>query len=204
MTCAEFQKVLPYIIETGGNVEEEGHLRECHVCSDLVADLKYIAEQAKLLVPMVDPDPRVWNGIQNSLEREGLIQEKKTTRARGRLLDPKSWGAVPWIALAAALALVVGAAVMFNRAPASATAHVPALPSSPASSDDQQLLSAVAARDASLRPTYEENLKRVNAAIAEARKAVQSHPDDQDAQGALARAYQQKSMMYDMATRSAP
>ena len=201
MTCAEFQKVLPYIIETGGKAEEEEHLRECKVCSDLVADLKYIAEQAKLLVPMMDPSPRVWTGIQNSLEREGLV---KKSRARGRLLDPKSWGAVPWIALAAALALVVGAAVMFNRAPASTAAHVPALQSSPASSDDQQLLSAVAARDASLRPTYEENLKRVNAAIAEARKAVQSHPDDQDAQGALARAYQQKSMMYDMATRSAP
>ncbi len=55
MTCAEFQKVLPYIIETGGNADEEQHLRECPVCSDLVADLRYIAEQAKLLVPMEQP-----------------------------------------------------------------------------------------------------------------------------------------------------
>ena len=50
MNCAEFQKVLPYIIETGGNTDEEQHLRECRVCSDLVQDLRYIADQTKLLV----------------------------------------------------------------------------------------------------------------------------------------------------------
>jgi pyruvate-formate lyase-activating enzyme len=74
MNCAEFQSVLPYIIETGGNAEEEEHLKSCKVCGDLVADLKYIAEQAKLLVPMQDPNPRVWKGIQKSLQREGLAK----------------------------------------------------------------------------------------------------------------------------------
>jgi hypothetical protein len=81
MNCAEFQKVLPYIIESGGNPEEEGHLGECAVCTDLVRDLKYIAEQAKLLLPMHDPSPQVWDNIQGSLEREGLV---KPARARGR------------------------------------------------------------------------------------------------------------------------
>lgn len=74
MTCAEFQSVLPYIIETGGSAEEEEHLKTCQVCSDLVADLRYIAEQAKLLVPMKEPNERVWRGIQKSLEREGLVK----------------------------------------------------------------------------------------------------------------------------------
>jgi hypothetical protein len=74
MTCAEFQKVLPYIIESGGNLEEEDHLRTCTICSDLVRDLRYIAEQAKLLVPMEDPNPRVWDGIQKSLENEGIVK----------------------------------------------------------------------------------------------------------------------------------
>ena len=64
MTCAEFQKVLPYIIDGGGSEEEQKHLETCHVCSDLVADLRYIAEAAKLLVPMEDPSPRVWNNIE--------------------------------------------------------------------------------------------------------------------------------------------
>jgi hypothetical protein len=74
MTCAEFQKVLPEIIDGGGSKEEQEHLRTCKVCSDLVADLRYIAEMAKLLVPMEDPSPRVWNGIEQAIEREGLAK----------------------------------------------------------------------------------------------------------------------------------
>jgi len=74
MTCAEFQKVLPYIIDGGGTEEEQHHLASCPVCSDLVADLRYIAEAAKLLVPMEDPSPRVWNNIEKNLEREGLAR----------------------------------------------------------------------------------------------------------------------------------
>jgi hypothetical protein len=74
MTCAEFQKMLPEIIDGGGSEEAQRHLATCHVCSDLVADLRYIAECAKLLVPMEDPSPRVWSGIEKSVEREGLTK----------------------------------------------------------------------------------------------------------------------------------
>src|SRR5690349_10377042 len=87
MTCAEFQKVLPYIIETGGNKEEEEHLRTCDVCSDLVQDLRYIADAAKMLVPMEDPGPRVWGGIEKTLQQEGLI---RPSGPRGRLLSFKA------------------------------------------------------------------------------------------------------------------
>src|SRR5512147_409932 len=107
MTCAEFQKVLPYIIETGGNAEEDQHLRGCPVCSDLVQDLKYIAEQAKLLVPMEDPAPHVWDGIRGSLEREGMI---KPARARGRLLGP-----IPWIGALGVIILVAFGAFLVER-----------------------------------------------------------------------------------------
>jgi hypothetical protein len=74
MTCAEFQRVLPYIIDGGGNEEEQQHLASCEVCTDLVADLRYIAQCAKLLVPMEDPSPRVWDEIQRCLIREGLVK----------------------------------------------------------------------------------------------------------------------------------
>jgi hypothetical protein len=74
MTCAEFQKVLPYIIDGGGSEEEQKHLETCQVCSDLVADLRYIAEAAKLLVPMEEPSPRVWSNIEKEVEREGLAK----------------------------------------------------------------------------------------------------------------------------------
>jgi len=87
MNCAEFQKVLPYIIETGGNPQEDEHLRTCAVCSDLVQDLRYIADAAKMLVPMEDPSPKVWDGIQKSLEQEGLV---RPNGPRGRLLSFKA------------------------------------------------------------------------------------------------------------------
>jgi hypothetical protein len=74
MTCAEFQDVLPYIFESGGHAAEMEHLKTCQICSDLVQDLRYIADQAKLLLPLRDPSPQVWNNIQNSLEREGLVR----------------------------------------------------------------------------------------------------------------------------------
>lgn len=74
MTCAEFQKLLPYLYETGSTAQSHEHLATCQTCTDLVADLNYIAEQAKLLLPMRDPSPKVWSNIQNSLEREGLVR----------------------------------------------------------------------------------------------------------------------------------
>jgi hypothetical protein len=97
MTCAEFQKALPNIFDNGGDPQQEDHLKTCKVCSDLVADLKYIAEQAKLLVPMEDPPGRVWDGIKGSLQREGLIS--RPTGPRGRLLKFHKtgvlWSSVP-------------------------------------------------------------------------------------------------------------
>jgi len=104
MTCAEFQKVLPYIIESGGNTEEEAHLASCPVCTDLVADLRYIAEQVKLLLPMRDTSPQVWDNIQGSLEREGLV---KPGRARGRLLGFIRRSGWPWVTAGMAVLLVV-------------------------------------------------------------------------------------------------
>lgn len=80
MTCAEFQRELPLIIDSGGNAEQEEHLRSCPVCHNLVADLRYIAEQAKLLVPMRDPSPRVWDEIEERLKSEGLVKSAQARR----------------------------------------------------------------------------------------------------------------------------
>ena len=101
MTCAEFQQALPFIIDTGGGPEYEEHLKTCKVCADLVSDLRYIAEQAKLLVPMQDPSPRVWTGIERSLASEGLL---KTAPARRGLLGPRLlWLLPPILILSAAV-----------------------------------------------------------------------------------------------------
>jgi len=73
MSCTEFQQDLPLIIDTGGNEAHVEHLKSCQTCRDLVNDLRYIAEQAKLLVSMNDPSPKVWAGIEQKLKQDGLL-----------------------------------------------------------------------------------------------------------------------------------
>ena len=80
MNCAEFQRDLPLIIDTGGNEQQEEHLRSCDVCHGLVSDLRYIAEQAKLLIPMLEPSPKVWEGIEEKLKSEGLVKPARVRR----------------------------------------------------------------------------------------------------------------------------
>jgi hypothetical protein len=206
MTCAEFQQVLPYIIETGGNAQEEEHLRTCKICADLVQDLRYIAEQAKLLVPMKDPSPKVWDGIERSLQREGLV---RPAGARGRLLGPQRRRAIPW--LVSAVALVLVAAVLMGRRGAdlnhdSAASSSPTLtqvsvriPDAITAQQDQEILTAVGQAAPSLRPSYEENLRRVNAYISDAEGRLKEEPGDLEAREFLLKAYEQKAMLYDLA-----
>jgi hypothetical protein len=70
MTCAEFQEQLPELFESHANLTEEEHLKTCENCAALVRDLEYIAQQAKLLLPIHDPSPRVWDKIDAAIQRE--------------------------------------------------------------------------------------------------------------------------------------
>jgi predicted anti-sigma-YlaC factor YlaD len=90
MNCAEFQNELPLIIDTGGNPAQDEHLCTCDVCRDLVNDLRYIADQAKLLVTMADPSPKVWTGIEEKLKHEGLMKPSLVRRPLHRIAEPYS------------------------------------------------------------------------------------------------------------------
>ena len=68
--CAVFQDQLPGLFESGGDLSEQRHLKTCENCSALVRDLEYIAQQAKLLLPIHDPSPEVWENIQTALKKE--------------------------------------------------------------------------------------------------------------------------------------
>jgi hypothetical protein len=68
--CAVFQDQLPSLFETGGDLSSQPHLKTCENCSALVRDLEYIAQQAKLLLPIHDPSPAVWDNIQTALKKE--------------------------------------------------------------------------------------------------------------------------------------
>ncbi|MGB9119384.1 MAG: hypothetical protein WCE73_02085 [Candidatus Angelobacter sp.] len=213
MNCQQFQETLPYIIESGGGGEDESHLQECESCAALVQDLRYIAEQAKLLLPMHDPNPRVWNNIEQSLHREGLlegrmsppghIQKNSTSQTQA-----KSWTPLGWVMALTALIIFAVTLINYKSTPLQQTAlsaQNSAADSTQFSTDDQQLISQVSQQSPEARRAYEASLRDVNAYIADAEQAAKSDPGDASAQALLQDAYEQKEMVYQMATaRSLP
>jgi len=205
MNCAEFQKALPYIIETGGNADEEAHLKSCPVCSDLVQDLRYIAEAAKLLLPMQEPSPRVWGGIRGALEREGLVRPLAGTarfRPQAAVLSSRRWAAGgSMLAFAALLLFAVTLLWLRNRGTGSAapviTASIPQ--STTLDEDDAEVLNMVQQRSPAMVATYREDLDAVNDYIRDARQTVQADPSDMGARDHLLRAYDEKALLYKMA-----
>src|SRR5262249_19691692 len=148
---------------------------------ELVRDLKYIAEQAKLLLPMRDPNPRVWSNIQQSLQREGLVQEGRMSRMGQIAAIPtqkKNW--TPLGAGLAALAVLALAVVLVNYQPrAPANLQTNALNPAPASNvaasrdaDDETLVSRVSQQDPNVGKVFEENLKEINTYISDAEQAL--------------------------------
>jgi hypothetical protein len=72
-------------------------------------------------------------------------------------------------------------------------------------SDDQQLMSQLSQQSPEARGAYESSLRDVNAYISDAQQAAQRDPQDATAQELLQDAYEQKEMLYQMATaRSLP
>jgi hypothetical protein len=212
MNCQKFQEVLPYIIESGGNEEEEAHLRTCPHCAELVQDLKYIATQAKLLLPMHDPSPRVWAGIEQSLHSQGLLSEGRTS-LRGQIMtttlpaQTRSWTPLGWAL--AAIALMGFSLLLINYRPQlpparpsaqNMSAPAAAVESTALEAEDRQLMAQVSQQSPAVRRAYEDSLREVNAYITDARQAVARDPQDAAAREYLLGAYQQKEMLYQMAT----
>jgi len=95
MTCAEFEQLLPEIVDGGCNQEQEAHLHSCAGCAGVVADLQQISRIAKSLPPSAEPSPRVWSSISTTL-REWTAEMDLIAR-EARLLhaseepDPRVW-----------------------------------------------------------------------------------------------------------------
>jgi hypothetical protein len=210
MNCQQFQEVLPYIIESGGNEEEEAHLRSCPACAELVQDLEYIAQQAKLILPMHEPSPRVWAGIEDSLHRQGLIQEGRLSLLGHITIFPpqaKSWTPLGWLMALAAMAVFAVLLINYHpqlpSAPPSAQNMSAPAPPTAFEGDDQQLIVRVSQQAPDVRRAYEDSLREVNTYITDAQQAVDKDPADAIAQQHLLDAYQQKEMLYQMATSRA-
>jgi hypothetical protein len=212
MTCEEFRRVLPEL-GSGHGIEQEKHLKSCCECSDLLADLNAISQQARLLQGSEDPSPWVWNSIEVALRQEGLIRQPQLEHQRtpAPLLGWRLRWLVP---LGATLVLVFGV-LIYQRGtgqpqmakqpspPAGVTANLQ--PADVMGGEDLQLLNTVGERMPSMRATYEADLRSVNAYIRDAEQSAHSNPNDEVAQQYLTNAYEQKAMVYEMALdRSLP
>jgi hypothetical protein len=198
--CAEFHEQLPYLMDSGHDVEQETHLQTCANCRALVTDLRYIADQAKLLLPMHDPSPRVWNNIQNTLEKEGLAKEGRLRGPAHIVGFPNRSSNVKIMAgaasIAAAIVLVFGLVQM--RQPQAPAPPATIAAASDFDADDVQLLAQLEQQSPQMRDVYAKGLRDVNNAIAEAKKLAEQNPDEGGAY--LRSAMEQKAMLYEMAT----
>jgi hypothetical protein len=206
MNCVELHESLAEV-EDGSSVEQRAHLRGCAACSALVRELDMIIAAASELQAAEDPSPRVWNSIEIALRREGLIRSQP---ARLWLVPSFAtrWGAARWLVPAAAmLLLALGIYVrresLPNQLSQRPSVTVPVANSS--DMDDADLMQEVAANAPAMKTQYEENLRRVNESIRDAQGVVDESPNDEDARRSLMDAYQQKSMLFEMAMdRSLP
>jgi hypothetical protein len=200
MNCVELQQSLAEV-EDGNSLEQRAHLRSCPACSALLRELRLIAAAAAELQSANEPSPRVWQSIQFALREEGLIRPQRNARPTLPSFSAR-WGSMRWLVPAAAmLLLALGIYVRRASLPTPLTQQAKVLVPVANASDlnDDDLLQEVAADAPAMRTQYEENLRQVNESIRDAQGVVDESPNDPDARRSLMDAYQQKSMLFEMA-----
>jgi len=83
MNCVELQNSLGEI-ENASAPEQQAHLKVCPACLALLAELNLIVSTASKLREADEPSPRVWNSIEITLRREGLIRSPQSQRLRAK------------------------------------------------------------------------------------------------------------------------
>jgi len=204
MNCVELRESLAEI-EDGSSLEQRTHLKTCSACAALLRELNLIVATAGELQAADEPSPRVWNSIAIALRQEGLIRPKRTDeKVDRRPLVPSfsaRWGRARWLVPAAAMLLL--AVGIYQRHEYSIRSQQAAAVTTPplnlSGLNDEDLIEEVAENAPAMRSAYEENLRRVNDLIRDAQSAVNENPNDADARRSLMDAYQQKSMLFEMA-----
>jgi hypothetical protein len=205
MTCTEFQEILPDVVEGARNIDQESHLKTCSNCLDLVADLEVIFREARNLEGLYEPSPRVWNAIESTLRQEGIIRDAQRSPA---LVPPfrQRWASAWLMAPAGALALLAFTFFYQRQSHTDLVATQGTIELAPRqSSDDGLMLQQASFSTPAVRQTYEASLRDVDAYIRDAEASAKQDPNDEEAQLSLMNAYQQRSMVYEMAMdRSLP
>jgi len=202
MTCTEFERVLPEIIDGGRTMEQEGHLGSCPACWELVRDLNSISSQARLLrTEETEPNARVWRFIENALRQEGLIREPQQVEPQAKVDVSRfrRWWSSAWLLPVSAMLLVSAGVLRYQHRsvdPSTVSKEVEVSDLLP--NDDQQLLQTVQTRSPAMLASYQANLKNVNAYIRDAEDSAKNNPNDEEVQRILMNAYEQKSMVYEI------
>ena len=200
MNCVELQQSLAEV-EDGSTQEQSAHLRACPKCSALLQELNQIVASAVELQASDEPSPRVWNSIEIALRQEGLIRPQPVGRRAPVPSFSARWGAARWLVPAAAMLLLAVGIYQHSRSVPNSTPQqaVAAAPANFSGLNDEDLIQEVAANSPAMQGQYEENLRRVNDSIRDAQSLVNENPNDEDARRSLMDAYQQKSMLFEMA-----
>jgi len=203
LSCEQFEELLPEVVDGGAwNADQQTHAHGCAKCSSLVEDLREIAQEAPELAGMHEPSPRVWQELRKSLVAEGIIRQQAKP---GRLMDfffSPRWrpALVPLGAMAALVIIFV--AYKSDSSPNDAAQNAAVVDTTKVAElddDDVQLLNDLSSKSPALRATFEDNLRKANAYIHDAKDTVDKSPDNDEAQEDLIHAYNEKAMVYEMA-----
>ncbi len=211
MNCVELQKSLAEM-EDGSGAEQRAHLKACPECSALVTDLNLIAASAIELRETHEPSPRVWNSIEIALRQEGLVRPQRANRSLLPALSSR-WTWARWMVPAAAALLIAVGVQVRQHSPSGQLAKNTVQPAvadsvsdlSIAGLNDDDLLQEIAQQTPAIKAQYEDNLRRVNQYIQDAKSDVATNPNDEESRRTLMEAYQEKAMLFDLAMdRSLP
>lgn len=222
MTCDTFldraSEYVDGVLDPVERAEAEAHVAECEACRALVTDLRRVQRAASAMDPAPLP-PNAWPKILDRLQADPAFA--MTSASASKVARPPSAGfnSYAWLAMAAALVIAVGAALVYvMRLPAvpaqpSVTAAAPAVnaaDSDPVKEVERELQLAAThyeraienleqvsnASETPLDPevmaTLKKNLQVIDAAIDDSRTALKAQPENQFAQESLFDAFRRK------------
>jgi len=70
MSCQEFQEQMSDLIGSGADLQDHPHLQGCDLCRALLNDLETIAEAARQLFPIQQPEEDLWERIESAIKQE--------------------------------------------------------------------------------------------------------------------------------------
>ncbi len=87
MTCNEFQDQLPELVGSGANVSSHPHLQTCELCRALLNDLETIAEAARQLLPIQQPEEGLWERIESAIKKEDSQSDQTDSQSEKKIKE---------------------------------------------------------------------------------------------------------------------